>query len=211
MSTQENNNESSANNTCAANDSPNSTGIDFSKGFAGFSAEEIESFIHAAERIASKSVLHAVMEILKEGPAKGFDAKTSKRLIKQVNQKLKYNDSGYASCEFEGTTHKLGISLTLADKDFRVQADVPSLDYAKNLYKQYDTLKNFAKGFWLQFIENNPALYKKLAEYRTDVDFGELVVDPANPTTMYFDPLCAKRVSLYTFMMTADGKLLYKK
>lgn len=176
-----------------------------------YTPDEIDSFINMEKRLTSKPVLYALMEVIKEGSSKGFNKKKSESLCQNVLEKLQYNECGYISLTFKETSYILGVSLTLVEKNYRTDVNIPSEDYVKDLYEKYDLLKQCAAAFWGKFCIENPELLKDIAEYRKDVDFSSLKVDAENPTTMYFDPESKMRVGIGCFYIGPDNQVYYKK
>lgn len=177
---------------------------------AKFTAEEIDQFISMGASLTSKAVLSAAVEVLKEGPAHGFPAKTSKRLVRQVEAAMPCKGVGFVSCEFREIPEILAIHLVIVPRDYKAEVDIPHADYAQDLFAQYNFLKNLASAYWAQFVEQNQELYTEMCEYRADVNWT-LTVDPNSPTTMYFDPASAKRVGLFAAYRTPAGQMMYKR
>jgi hypothetical protein len=175
-----------------------------------FSKTEIEDFVKMGKILASKSVLSALIELIKESPERGFDKKESDRLVKKIGKLLPYDYSGFTSISFKEVPHILNLSLTVAPKGYKVVTDIPHESYAPDLYKQYDFLKNIAVAYWVQFSQDHPEVYKRICDYRNDVDFSNLIVDPELPTSLYWDPESAKRISLFSYYML-NGKPYYRK
>ncbi len=175
-----------------------------------FSDQEIDNFISMGRTFAGKAVVNAVIEVVKEGPSKGFSQKTCDALVKKLEKRIPCKFAGYFSCEFKEIPEKLHMSLVIAPNNYKTDIDIPSLDYVNDLYRKYDMLKNIAIAYWSQFAEENPDLYNAVCEYRADVNFN-LTIDTANPTTLYFDPDCAKRIGIYCYYVDKAGRILYKK
>ena len=173
----------------------------------GFTSAELNSFIGAGKTLASKAVLSMLIALVNEGPSRGCGPST--RLAKKIKQRMPCSYSGYASIKFDETPHVLNVSLSLVDKDYRTQIEVPSDKYARDLFAQYNFLKGVAVAYYKQFSEEQPALMAKIAAYLPDVDFSELRIDSANPTTMYIDPFASKRVGIFCYY-TLNGQPLYK-
>lgn len=177
----------------------------------GYSEDEIAKFITMGKQLAGKTVLSALIYILKEGPIKGFDASSADKLIKKVEKKFPYNYCGFVQCVFKETTFLLNICLSLVDKNYRAEIDIPNGSYARDLFTKYDFLKKTAIAYWRQFCEENPKLLGKICDYRPDVDFSELTIDKDNPTTLYFDSECAKRIGIFAYYVDANGQPFYKR
>lgn len=176
-----------------------------------FSDEETQQFINAGGKIAGKPVLSALICVIEEGPAKGLSSDESKRICERLRKLIPFDFCMPAQIEFRETPYKLNITLSLVARTYRASVDVPSDAYAQDLYKQYDFLKAVAIAYWRQFVEENETLFKRICSYRTDIDFTHLIVDAENPTTLYFDPACAKRIGIFNYWLSPNGQPLYKK
>lgn len=178
---------------------------------AKYSQEEIDGIIKMGKTMASKAVLSMLVSVIEEGPDRGYDPAECKKLVKLVRKRMPCNYSGFLQCEFAEIDFKLNISLTLATRDYQAEISIPDAKYAGDLFRQYNFLKSIAIAYWQQFVEDYNALYKRICQYRSDVNFSELTVDTASPTTMYFDPNSKARVGILPYFVSADGKPLRKK
>ncbi len=176
-----------------------------------FSTAEIENFIKLGKVMTSKAILSAVVCVVMEGPSKGFARDEADRLKKKIEKLITEKGAGYTQVAFRETSMKLNICLSLVDRQYKTDISIPSTDYARDLFRQYDFIKNTAVAYWRQFAQENPSLYKRICDYRSDVDFSELTIDEKNPTTLYFDPACAKRVGIFCYYVDEDGNAYYKK
>lgn len=176
-----------------------------------FSSDEIQNFITMGKQLSGKTVIYALIEVIGEGPQNGFGAEESKRLIKKLTKIIPYNYSGCVSCAFTETPLVLNITLSLVNRDYKTDIDIPSPAYANDLFTKYNFLKNTAIAYWRQFAEEHPELYKRICAYRSDIDFSNLTVDKTNPTTLYFDPACKKRIGIFCYYVTERGQPFYKK
>jgi hypothetical protein len=182
------------------------------RALADFSDSEIHSFITMGKQLASKSVLSMLIAVIEEGPSrKGLDQRECDRLVKKVKARMPYNYCGYVQCSFDETPFLLNISLSIVDAAYRTEIDIPDVRYTADLYQKYDFLKNTAIAYWRQFAEDNKELYDRICNYRADVDFGALVIDPKNPTVMYFDPLSAKRIGIFCYYVDQNNNPFYKR
>jgi hypothetical protein len=181
---------------------------DEGKDHPGFSKEEVDQFINMGKHVASKAVITAVIECVKDGPTLGKSKPESDRLVKKLTAKIPCNFITPFKCEYEETKIVLFVSLSIVPHDFRTTVDLPSLAYAQDLYGKYDALKRIAGAYWRQWVEENPVLFKRLCAYRDDVDFSMLTVDSANPTTMYFDPKCERRVGIIAYSHDPENNVL---
>lgn len=176
------------------------------------SAEDVESFVTLGSKLAGKAVLSALIEVLEDSYRnKGGCVSTARKLIAEVKSLIPYPFSGHVTCEFTETSHKLCISLTIAKRDYRTDVMIPSADYTNDLHSQYDFLKGVAAAYWRQWAEAHTDLYTRISNYRPDIDFSTLVVDPDNSTSMYFDPNCPQRLSLYCYYLDNTGQTYIKK
>ena len=177
-----------------------------------FTQEEIDDFIQMGKRIASKSVLSAIIEVISEGPTKhNLDKKEAVKLCKLVTKVMPYKDSGFTQCEFTEIPHKLNICLSIVPKDYRTDISVPDAKYAKDLFEQYNFLKALAVAYWRQFSEDYNALFRRICNYRADLNLADLVVDPKNPTVLYFDPDSDKRVGIFGYFVDKNNRPFYKR
>lgn len=176
-----------------------------------FSDEEVQKFISMGKTLASKSVLSLLIKTIEEGPVKkGFSKEECDRLVKKITLRMPYNYSGYVTCAFKEFPHLLHITLSIVDKDYKTCIDIPHESYARDLFEKYDFLKNTARAYWKQFCEEESELFDRVCRYRSDIDFSDLVIDPTNPTSLYFDEAAIFRISIFCYY-TLNGKPLYKK
>jgi hypothetical protein len=190
--------------------------IDEIKKAAGdkFSSREIDDFLNMASKLSSKAILTAVVCIITEGIERGLDAKEGNRLAGRIREIMPYKEAGYTCIELNLPDLKLNlnISLSLVDVGYKTEIDVPpNKEFINDLCKQYVFTKQTACAYWKQFCQEQPEIIQRLREYRPDVDFSELVIDPTNDTTMYFDPECKKRVGIFCYYTDRQGKPFYKK
>ncbi len=171
-----------------------------------FSDEEITEFINMGKTLASKSVLTALMYVIEDGKSKGCDPAEADRLKERITALMPVNFCGYTEVEITGMDIKLRIQLTICEQDYKTAIDVPDDPaFIKDLYGQYGFLKKTATIYWKQFCEEQPLIYKRICHYRKDIDFNELVIDPTNPTTLYFDPECSRRIGIFCYYVDKSG------
>lgn len=177
-----------------------------------FTPEEIDNFIQMGKRIASKSVLTAIMEVINEGPTKhGLDKKEAAKLCKLITKMMPHKDSGYTQLEFTEVPHKLNLCLSIVQKGYRTDIDIPDLRYATDLFEQYNFIKALAVAYWKQFSEDYNALFRRICNYRADLNLADLVIDPTNPTALYFDPNSAKRIGIFAYYVDSNNRPFYKR
>lgn len=175
-----------------------------------FSDEEVQKFISMGKILASKSVLSLLCRTIEEGPSKGFSKEECDRLVKKITLRMPYNYSGFVQCGFKEFPHLLNITLSIVDKDYKTEIDIPHENYARDLFEKYDFLKNTARAYWKSFQEENSELFDRICKYRSDIDFSDLVIDEKNPTSLYFDPNSLYRCGIFCYY-TLNGKPLYKQ
>jgi hypothetical protein len=176
-----------------------------------FSEDEINKIITMGKQLCGKAVITAAARVVEEGAARGFNKAIGERIARALKAVIPYNYSGFVSCGFKEIDYTLNITLSIVERDYKTDIDIPSADYARDLFQKYDFLKSTAIAYWRQFAEEHPELYKKLCAYRSDVDFGNLTVDPNNPTTMYFDPESEYRIGIFCYYVDKAGRPLYKR
>lgn len=182
-----------------------------------FSKKEIDDFMNMGRKLASKPVLSALKEVIMAKTPNGddpVDTEEAKKICAKIDKLMPYNYCGYVSIgfkpsEFMGT---LNISLSIVPRDYKTEIDIPSTDYAKDLFEQYDFLRKTAVAFWHTWMEENPDLLRRIADYRPDVDFSKLQVDPeSHYSTLFWDAATSKRVGIFCYYVDAHGRPYYKK
>ncbi len=177
-----------------------------------FSSEEVDSFINMGKIIASKVVLTMLTTVIEEGPTKhSLDQKECAKLSKKIKATMPYNYVGFVQCSFKEIPFSLNISLSLVNKGYKTDVHIPHADYTSDLFEKYNLLKQLAVAYWRQYAEDNSALFKRICNYRADIDFSNLIIDPQNPTTLYLDPQSEKRVGIFCYYVDQNGKPFYKK
>lgn len=176
-----------------------------------FSQSEIDDFINMGKKFASKAVITALINVVKDGPAKNKSLPECNRLVKKLGTKMPYNYCGFVHCEFKETPNKLNISLSIVPKDYEPDIEVPSAEYGNEIFTKYEFLKKTAAAYYLQFCEENADLFKRITAYRGDLDLSELVVDENHPATMYFDPESATRIGVFPYWINAATGQPFRK
>lgn len=166
-----------------------------------FSETELRNFITMGKQLAGKTVLTALIKLLGD----------NNPLAKKIKKRIPYDYSGYVQCVFKEIQYVLCISLSVVPRAYKTDIDIPSADYAQDLFTKYDFLKNTAVAFWRQFVEENPRLYTKLVEALPGVNLSTLTIDSESPTTMYFDPESAQRIGIFCYYVDSEGRPLYKR
>ncbi len=176
-----------------------------------FSQTEIENFITLGKQLASKAVITALINVVKDGPGKNKSVAECNRLVKKLGTKMPYNYCGYVQCEFKETPHKLNISLSIVPKTYEPDIEVPSQDFASEIFTKYEFLKKTATAYYLQFCEENTELFKRIIAYRDDLDLSELVIDEKSPATMYFDPESTTRIGVFPYWINGATGQPFRK
>ena len=181
------------------------------KAKANFSEDEIDNFIQVGKKLAAKPVLSALISLLKEGPDRGYSEVESKSLIKKVTKLIPYDYCGFVSLGFRETSMKLNICLSLVEDGYRTEISIPSNDYVRSLFEQYDFLKQTAIAYWRQFVSDQPKLFEQICAYMKDVDFTNLMINVENPTVLFWDPKSKKKIGLFCYYVDASNRPWYKK
>lgn len=150
--------------------------------------EEIQNLIATSERLAK----HAIMDLLSE-----YDEKF---------KVPKDEPWGFMQISFDEFPDKLNINLIKVDASYRSSIMIPA-GYEKQLFEKYNIIKSMAITYWAYIIQTSPNIKARLNELHPTIDFSELKVDKANPTTLYFDEHFHKRIGIFCCYMDADGKL----
>jgi hypothetical protein len=172
-----------------------------------FTDEEISNFITMGKKLAAKPVLAMLISIIEEGEKSA----EQKRLVELVRGCIPYDYCGFVQCEFAEIDWKLNICLSLVEKDYRADISIPDAKYVNDLYKQYNFLKGIAVAYWSQFIEEHNGLFRRICNYRADLNLAELRVDAKSPTSIYLDPGSRMRVGLLPYYVDAAGKPMRKR
>jgi hypothetical protein len=133
-----------------------------------------------------------------------MDKHVADRLVRQVKKTMEYDYSGYVDVEISNCDISLRIQLTLCNADYVAAIEVPNDEkFIKDLYDQYNFLKQAAISYWKQYKAEYPDLV-------AEIGIQDLVIDEKSPTTLYFDPLCPKRIGLFPYYVDAKGNPLRK-
>lgn len=165
-----------------------------------YTDEDIDKFIDRAKRLASKAVLHALMELVKHKTAtmsadiKDVESK-SKSLIKKITKRKPYDYCESVVFEFNETKKKLHMSLTLAPADYDSTVDIPHESYTQEICTWRAFLVSTAQNYWKSFTMSFPELITELKGFIPEWD-GELTVAP-NGTSLYFVEGCPMKVSVF--------------
>jgi hypothetical protein len=179
---------------------------------ANYSEEEINDFINMGHKFAGKSTITALVELVNSKAVTNAQKAEAARIVKKINKLKKYDFSGYISFEFKEFTHLLNVQMSISDKDYRLNIDIPDGDdYAKEILARISWLKYVTIAYWKQFCTDNKSLFKRICDFCNDVDFDTLKVSPDNPNSLYWDVDQPKRIVVFAYYTTSDGKALYKK
>lgn len=178
---------------------------------ATFTEEEKAEFAKMAIKLAGKSVLTALIYVIKEGAAKkGKDEKTCDNLVKEVESHIEFPYCAYLPMELPGRTESLNFTLTLCAKDYSTVVHMPPEGDKKTAQDHCVRLALMARTYWVYFKNLNTELVDRIAEYRPDVDFSDLRPDDAHRVTLYFDKECSHRVGVFVYPVNHKGEPLIK-
>jgi hypothetical protein len=165
--------------------------------------DNVEDIKSVGAKLAAKTVSAVLIATLGDSPPAHITA--------GIHSRTAYNYSGFMELEMAETEYKLCISLSVTPRDYKVAVDVPSENYATDLYARYNFLKVVAIAYWKQFCEDHTTFIELVKQFKPDIDFSTLRIDPDNPTTLYFDPDCPVRVGIFCYYKDKNGKLFHKK
>lgn len=173
---------------------------------AGYNDEDIQKYINMGTDVARVPVLSLLKLTLQEGPKGPLGAA---KLVAKIDKLMTGSKYGHLSMDFEGIEYKFGVCLSMVDRGFTPQIDVPAA-YVADVLEQFKSLKKTAQAYWNTFRVNNSKLIKKIDQFRSDVDFSVITNDIEAPMTMYFDPNCSKRVVVCPYYLNDKGEILSK-
>ncbi len=177
----------------------------------GFSKKEIDGFINLGKQLAGKTVINAIKEIVAEGPENGRCQKTCSELQDALEATVPCDYCGYMQLDIAETKMLLNICLTTVKRDYRASVDLPSMDYAQDLFDKYNFLKKVAIAYYAQYMGDNATLMERVQSYRPDIDFSKMYIDQKSPTTLYIDPSSKKRLGIFCYYVDPDSKGCYYK
>lgn len=181
-----------------------------------FTPEEIDKFINMGSKLANKVIYDILEATVREGPSKGCGTVSqANKIAKKIAKAAPKTPGLYLSIDLSefGTEFPysaLHIILAPKQRDYVATIDIPE-QYVNDLYAKYNLLKNVAVATWRQICQDQPVLIKLVREFRSDVDFNEIHIDEKCQTSLYFDPNCAIRVSIFPYYVGKDGKNHYAK
>jgi len=172
-----------------------------------FSETEIDDFINMGTKLTSKAVLSAALEVLRTSTH--ADAP---RLIERFTRLIP-QAAGVIIVDLNGLDMKLNIALSICPRDYIADIMVPDdPSFKKDLYSQYDLLKNLAMAYWKQFTEDNAGLITQMKECCPTANFDELTVGIGDAnTTLFFDDACEKRAGVFPYYTDKNGLPYVKK
>lgn len=162
-----------------------------------------------AERVACKPVLCSLISVVEQFA----QAKAKANLIDRIKTFIVHDTCGRIILDLgaEYDNHSLCIALTLCDRQYQTSIAVPNERMGPTLYTHYNQLKSLATTFWDAMLMQ-PAisqLMQDINEHSSGAPIGRLIVDPNNPTTLYFRPDSSKRVGIFCWY-EKDGQPLKK-
>jgi hypothetical protein len=153
-----------------------------------YSQSEMMNIIKTGIEMSAKPVLEAASLNLREH---GYAD-----LAERVMGMCPVKNTGYMSCTIDEVDLVLNISLCVVKKDYKSSISIPHEKYANDLFANFNALKQMATAYWLQFQNDNADLVKEI--HNIDPNCA-LVVDEANPTTMYFGRDYPYRVGIFCY------------
>jgi len=173
--------------------------------------EEIAKYTNMAHIMVSKAILSSVVHVLEEKKDKSATDEAEIRDIAGVLEEKMCKHPGCLGLEFDDHDKMvLQIYLTVVKKGYVATIDVPSAEYAHDLYRQYDLVKRLALTYWKHFQMTNVELMERCAKLRPDLTF-DLEIDRDNATTLYFDPLSPSRMGVFPMYVDKKGQPYFKK
>jgi len=176
-----------------------------------YSVDEIQEFMELGAKVANMAVIKSLQAVIDMYVAKGKDAAEGAEIKQALGATLKYPQPSYLQVEFRETDMKLNICLTIVDRDYRTSIDIPSHDYADDLFKSYDALKQYAVAYWHAYMEEYKVIVDRLKAFIPEIDFNKMKMNKDNPTTLYFDEACPKRIGVFCYYVNSKGQPFYKK
>jgi len=167
--------------------------------------EELAKLIEFVTAFASKAVITAALSIIEAAP----DNKARRRCARKLTSLLPDKAPACIACSPGDFEYTLRVYLSVAPREYRTQIDVPSTEYASDLYVKYNIAKDFAKTYWSHILRDNPGLIALLKDVNP-LEW-DLTVDKQNPTSMYFDEGHHTRISIVCMWVDADGKPMMPK
>lgn len=177
-----------------------------------YTDEDIDRFIDRAKRLASKAVLHTLIELVKyTGGKTSSDTNPThvKSLIKKINKRKPYDYSESVVVEFNEIKQKLHMSLTLAPADYDSTVDIPHESYTQEICTWRSFLVTTAQTYWKYFIISFPELHTELKKFIPEWT-GELTI-ASNGTSLYFTEECPFRVSVFCRYVDESTNTVYWK
>ena len=172
-----------------------------------YSETEIKEYANMFKTLASKAVICALKSLVENSDA--IDNMEKRRLMDKLDKTMPYNYCGYASIGMKETSHKLNIQLSIVERGYTCSIEVPSADYAKDLFDKYNLLKECALLYWQSYRTLHANLVSTLCE-KLEYPSLDLVIDKDSPTTMYFDPLSKERIGVFCYYVNPDGTPIRK-
>ena len=168
------------------------------------SVEERKNLIEFVTAFASKAVIAAALAVVEACPDSKQRRRCVRRLAKVSAIDCPTDRPACIACSPDEIPYTLQIYLSLVPRGYQTQVDVPSDEYARDLYVKYNIAKDFAVTYWQHVLRNHPDLLVALNAVRP-IDWT-LTVDTTNPTTLYFDADTPMRAGIFCIWVDAAGK-----
>lgn len=177
--------------------------------YSKYTQEEIQEFAEMGARVANKVVVHLLRAQVQH--SMGADSADLPDILAEIDATLKYGTPARLEIGFKEFAHRLCICLSIVDKDYRTEIDIPAEVYANELFHNYDLLKQYAVAYWHAYMDHNADLVTKIRAACPGVDFDKLKMERENPTTLFFDITCPKRIGIFCYYVDKKGRHFHKR
>ncbi len=186
--------------------------------------EEKQKMAATASAFACKPVLCALISFVEEYVK---SPKSKKMLVNRIKNHMVQTVCANLSVELDEQYNergaiKLHIGLSLVERTYVAAIDLPTLEFKEELFGFYNYVKLLATSYWKAMLAI-PDVAKLVHDINAAVDdlpkdenvetnkpqIEQLIIDPLNATTLYFDPRSAKRVGIFPWY-TRNGQPIRK-
>lgn len=164
--------------------------------------EDMNNFIDRAKKIASKAVLHTLVELIKHNGG-------NEALCRKVLKRKPYDYCKSVVFEFNETPQKLHMSLTMAPADYDSTVDIPHESYTEKICTWRAALVVMAQNYWKYFSLTYPELVENIKKAVENWN-GQLNIAP-NGTSLYFTESCPYKVSVFCVYSDERTNTMYWK
>jgi hypothetical protein len=168
-----------------------------------FSEEEIEKFLDMGKSLSCKPVITELINVIKAKP--GFDSR-GKKLVRDIEDTMEYKTCGHVKIPmkdefgsiFNAQNVDIGLSLSITKKEHMPSFDCPEF-IANAVLEQYKHMISTACAYWAHWCQKNSKLFKRVCDYRPDVDFSRLHNEATRPIMMYFTEESDTRICVFAY------------